>query len=111
MRLLTILMILFSYPLFCLDITHYESEFAQISGIFESDKHGLIIASFNGVYKVDKASKSFELIPFKGQSQAVAFEYFFEYNDEIYCYKEEGSLYRIRDGKLDSVSSLWHRSL
>lgn len=105
MRYVIIFMLLFSYPLFSIEITNYNNEYAQITGMYDSEMYGLIIANTTGVFKIDKETKAIEPIQYKGKNFTGQLEHFFEYKDDIYCYRKQGLLYRIGDGKIDSVTT------
>ncbi|MFH1052190.1 MAG: T9SS type A sorting domain-containing protein [bacterium] len=98
------LFLIFTQSVFSIEAIHYSNPFAQITGIYDSPEHGLIIANKTGIFKVDKITKTTERIQYRYSEKRNGFQFFFEYMNEVHCYSEYDSLYRIHDGKLESVT-------
>jgi hypothetical protein len=103
---IVLLILIFVIPtqLLSIDITHYKNEFAEISGIYDSEEFGILFSNSTGLYSLDESTGNISPIPTEGKINIFDFNRFFVYIDEIYCYREEGLLYRIRGGKLERVT-------
>ncbi len=102
--LLFVIYFIFYQPSFSIEAIHFSNPFAQVLGIYDSPKEGLIISNTSGIFRVDRVTKKIEPIPFKGKFRNVAFERFFEYKNETHFYRSQDSLYRIRNGIIESVT-------
>ncbi|MDA3843039.1 MAG: hypothetical protein PF588_01560, partial [Candidatus Kapabacteria bacterium] len=104
MRFLIILIFLCSSTLYSIDVTHYTSEFGQITGMHQSKKYGLLVSNSSGVYKIDTNSGKFEVVPRGYQANPVSQSVFFEYLDELHSYRPGDQLLKIKNGTYELVS-------
>ena len=88
-----------------LDVTRYFNVFSGLTGIYDSPEHGLIISNTTGTYIVDKESGNTTAILNDDLYMIASVDRFFEYEGDLYFYKNRTTLYKLNGTKAEFVNS------
>ncbi len=104
MRYFILLLLLATSQMYSIEAINYCNEFAQVYSMYDTEEYGLLISNSTGVYMVNKSDGSMQPVLYKNEKLISEIDHFFEYDNDLYCYRKQSILYRIKDGNADSIA-------